>query len=115
MKIRNALRMGTYMEFNEYDKARLNTAIYPDDISFSYTALGLCGEAGEYAEKVKKYLRDGTLDKHLMAKELGDVLWYVSACAYELGFTLEDVARINLDKLAARKLNNTLQGSGDER
>jgi NTP pyrophosphatase (non-canonical NTP hydrolase) len=106
--------------FTEYEELAIKTAIYPHKgtghtEALTYTALGLCGEAGEYAEKVKKYIRDGYFDPTAAVKELGDVLWYITAAARELGISLESVALINLEKLKARKENNTLQGSGDER
>ncbi len=84
-------------------------------MALSYTALGLVGEGGEYSEKVKKFIRDGTFDRELMLKELGDVLWYLSAASRELGSSLGEVARINVDKLAARRKSGTLSGSGDTR
>lgn len=106
--------------FETYQRAATSTAIYPDcgegtKLSLAYTALGLAGEAGEYAEKIKKYIRDGTMDRVLIIKELGDVLWYLSACADELETTLEEVAETNIFKLANRKQAGTLQGSGDTR
>lgn len=113
------------MRLNDYQNKALNTAIYPDRGSgtvtaLSYATLGLCGEAGEIAEKVKKIIRDNngviTLDrKEALKKELGDVLWYMAALARELGLQLEDVAEANLFKLAKRQENNTLKGNGDDR
>lgn len=106
--------------FNQYESIIEETAIYPEagtgsKLSLAYTALGLTGEAGEFSEKVKKWVRDGKMDKTLAVKELGDVLWYVTASARELGYTLQDVAEINTVKLLARKNAGTLQGSGDTR
>ena len=97
------------MQFNEYQTLAANTAIYPLASKVTYPALGLCGEAGEVAEKVKKNIRDGASEtfKEDMKKELGDVLWYVSALARDLDITLEDVANANLKKLEeANKINN---------
>lgn len=106
--------------FDEYEKLIAQTAIYPDagrstKLALAYTALGLTGEAGEFSEKIKKYFRDDTLDGRLAAKELGDVLWYLTAAANELGFSLQDIAEINMVKLLKRKEEGKLQGSGDER
>lgn len=106
--------------FYEYEKMVGNTAIYPDsgmrtEKSLSYCALGLTGESGEYAEKVKKLIRDQRFDPHLAAKELGDVLWYVTRSANELGYTLQDIAELNVVKLADRKERGVLSGSGDTR
>jgi len=84
-------------------------------MALAYTALGLAGESGEYTEKVKKLIRDGQLDKPLAAKELSDVLWYLTAAAHELGYTLTDIAEINLVKLTYRAERGVLQGNGDER
>ena len=108
------------MQFKEYEETINKFAIYPEagkstPLALAYCALGLGGEAGEYSEKVKKLIRDGKLDKPLAAKELGDVLWYVRAAANEIGFSLEQIAQINIDKLVARRIANTLSGSGDNR
>tara|TARA_B100000927_G_scaffold270500_1_gene246704 strand:- start:1322 stop:1639 length:318 start_codon:yes stop_codon:yes gene_type:complete len=105
------------MQFNEYQTLAANTAIYPLASKVTYPALGLCGEAGEVAEKVKKNIRDGASEtfKEDMKKELGDVLWYVSALARDLDITLEDVANANLKKLEDRKNRNKIKGSGDDR
>lgn len=108
------------MEINEYQKAALTTAVYPEDKRIIYPALGMCGEAGEVADKVKKVIRDNnqhfTDDKKLeIAKEVGDVLWYCATMAHDIGFTLEEVAQMNIDKLASRKQRGKLSGSGDNR
>ena len=107
-------------KFNEYQAFIYGFAVYPhkdygDKEALSYCALGLTGEAGEYAEKVKKYLRDGTFDKQAMLKELGDVLWYLTRSANELGFNLNEVAQMNYEKLKDRQQRNVLAGSGDNR
>lgn len=82
--------------------------------------MGLAGEAGEIAEKIKKVLRDdnGLITnekKQEIKKELGDVLWYVSQIATELGLSLEESASFNIEKLTSRKERGKLQGSGDDR
>ena len=102
------------MTFDEYQEFARSTAIYPEECKVTYPTLGLCGEAGEVAEKVKKNIRD---DKSLdgVGLELGDVLWYISALADDLGVTLEEVARANVDKLTSRKERNMIGGSGDNR
>lgn len=106
--------------FDEYEKIIAETAIYPfagegNSSALAYVALGLTGESGEFAEKVKKLIRDGTFDRRLAAKELGDVLWYLTAAANELGYSLQDVAEMNAVKLLERKRLNMIHGSGDDR
>ena len=109
------------MTFEEYQSESRKTALYPEvGRNFIYPALGLCGEAGEVAEKIKKILRDagGVVSeeaKLAIKKELGDVLWYLSQIAAELGLPLEDVAAANLEKLFSRMERNALRGSGDDR
>ncbi len=109
------------MTFKEYQEQSRATALYPDTgKNFVYPTLGLVGEAGEVAEKVKKILRDhgGVMNdehKDKIAKELGDVLWYLAQLSTELGLDLEDVAAANLDKLRSRQQRGTLSGSGDDR
>ena len=110
------------MNFNEYQDNADKTAIYPHKgsiLGLVYCTLGL-GESGEVQGKVKKILRDDNNvisdEKRLdIKKELGDILWYVAMCSRELGFTLDEVAQANINKLNARKEKGTLQGSGDNR
>ena len=96
------------MNFEEYQSAASKTALYPRRMSnVEYPTLGLAGEAGEVANIVKKIQRDhdGVLTDETKAKlkdELGDVLWYISACADELGLTLAEIAEFNIQKLAKR-------------
>lgn len=117
------------MKLNDYQEMARSTAIYPANgtgrpFALAYVGLKLSGEAGEVSDKIGKALRDddfgprGQLTpkrRDELRKELGDVLWYVANAAVELGCTLEEVAQINLDKLAGRKARGTLQGSGDDR
>lgn len=107
------------MEFNTYQEFASSTALYTDPIV--YPALGLAGESGEVAEKVKKLLRgdkgrEVTEEfKKSVAMELGDVLWYVSQVAKDIDYKLEDIARLNIEKLSNRQKKGTLKGSGDNR
>jgi NTP pyrophosphatase (non-canonical NTP hydrolase) len=109
------------MTFNEYQELTAETAIYPNKgNNLPYPALGLCGEAGEVAEKVKKIIRDdaGVVSpdkRENIKKELGDVMWYVSAVATELQLNLQDIAKANIDKLFDRRERGVLSGSGDNR
>lgn len=110
------------MTFNEYQNEAIKTNIYPDDKMLHDLVLGLCSEAGEVADKLKKYDRDSTYstDENTkliqdVFKELGDVLWYVSNIADKLELTLDDVAKGNLIKLASRKDRDKINGSGDDR
>ncbi len=109
------------MRFSEYQRLSRETAVYPQlGENLVYPALGLCGEAGETAEKIKKAMRDdgGVLTderREAVAAELGDVLWYVAQLATEAGLDLEEIADANLEKLASRQRRSVLHGSGDER
>jgi NTP pyrophosphatase (non-canonical NTP hydrolase) len=127
------------MDFNTYQEKALTTAIFEnkgqmgfiefaDDsnegmvhfTSFIYPALGLCGETGEIAEKIKKIIRDNNaiLDENSvneLKKELGDVLWYLAVLSANLGLELKDIAETNIEKLTSRKERETLSGSGDNR
>jgi NTP pyrophosphatase (non-canonical NTP hydrolase) len=102
-------------DFKEYQKKAVEFAIYPEAYKVIYPTLGLCGEAGEVAEKVKKQVRDGNFNRHEVAKELGDVLWYLANLANDIGYSLSEVAVMNVDKLQSRKDRNVISGSGDNR
>ena len=102
------------MTFDEYQKFAKTIAIYPENCKITYPTLGLCGEAGEVAEKIKKHIRDGR-SLEGVGLELGDVLWYISALADDLGVTLEEIAQANVDKLQSRKDRGKIGGSGDNR
>lgn len=110
------------MDFDFYQDRSAQFALYPGQDSFiglAYAALGVNGEAGEVAEKVKKAWRDdGEITperRALILKEVGDTLWYCAAVATELEASLGDVALDNLEKLADRRARDKLHGSGDER
>lgn len=108
------------LTLDTYQKLAQETADYPQETpkeTFSYLGLGIAGEAGEIANKLKKFLRGDyelTEDRiSSLVEEAGDVLWYVSELARKLGYTLSQVAEINIDKLAHRQKTNTLKGDGD--
>jgi NTP pyrophosphatase (non-canonical NTP hydrolase) len=109
------------MKANEYQDRALETAIYPNrGANFAYPALGLAGEAGEVADKLKKVIRDnaGVLTdavRDAVASELGDVLWYVSVLASEIDYSLDEIMARNLAKLNSRKKRGVISGSGDNR
>ncbi|MDD4358233.1 MAG: nucleoside triphosphate pyrophosphohydrolase family protein [Candidatus Pacebacteria bacterium] len=109
------------MTFNEYQEKSRQTAVYPNiNNNFIYPTLGLVGEAGEVAEKIKKVLRDnnGVVSpekKEEIKKELGDVLWYIANLSKELGIEFDDVAEGNIEKLFSRMERNQIHGDGDNR
>src|SRR5574343_1621067 len=113
------------MTLNNYQATAKTTAIFPNDKSISYLLFGLCGETGEVADKFKKLMRDKDWDlnpanldqetKTEIAKEIGDVLWYLAMLADQLGFSLEEIANLNIEKLQKRYNTGTLKGSGDNR
>lgn len=108
------------VEFDKYQQFVNDMKIYPEQYKIVYPALGLAGEAGEIAEKVKKVLRDNdgewTDDKRAaVLDELGDPLFYIAALADDLGFSLREVMENNVSKLTSRKSRGVLQGSGDNR
>jgi NTP pyrophosphatase (non-canonical NTP hydrolase) len=104
-----------------YQEKACETAIFPKHQAMEYLTLGLTGEAGEIANKVKKFIRDGATPDEYAAKkieiayEIGDVLWYCAVLASELEMNLGHIMENNLQKLANRKNRGTLSGSGDNR
>lgn len=110
------------MTLDEYQQAALTTARddHGDTLQFMHRVLGLVGEAGEVADKVKKIVRDQQgertpSDNEELAKELGDVLWYVAALSDLLDVPLEALAQSNLDKLQDRQRRGRIGGAGDNR
>lgn len=109
------------MDSNDYQTEAIRTAIYPNlGDNLVYPTLGLVGEAGEVADKLKKIIRDkgGVMeesDRKKIALEVSDVCWYLAMLAYELDFTLGEIMQMNLDKLASRQQRGVLSGSGDDR
>lgn len=112
------------MTLDEYQQSARTTALYPENARIVYPTLKLAGEAGEVAEKLGKLMRDegyvpgARLNEQqtaALAKELGDVLWYVANLAADLGLSLEEVGAMNLQKLASRQRRGVLGGSGDDR
>ena len=109
-------------DFNAYGERALATSLTQtlDKANFTYPVFGICGEAGEIAEKVKKIIRDKNNvltenDKLEISKELGDVLWYINRMAWSMDRTLEDIANLNLEKLESRQKRGVLSGNGDNR
>ena len=103
------------MNLNDYQREAMLTAIFPEDSKIVYPALGLGNEAGEYQGKVKKLIRGDRVETHELKAELGDVLWYLAACAQGLDTTLGEIAASNLAKLRGRQERGVLQGNGDNR
>lgn len=110
------------MTFKEYEDFAKTTAIYPEDKKVIYPAFGLSGEVGEIMEKLKKIMRGGgelssisDENKEEIKKELGDVLWYISAISNDLGISLSDIANKNIEKLKSRKERDVIHGEGDNR
>lgn len=108
------------MDFNTYQQQAATTAVYPESAKYIYPTLGLCGEAGEVAEKIKKVIRDNggvftEEKKKEIIKEVGDVLWYIAALLSDLGVTMDETAVGNLEKLFSRKERGVLNGNGDNR
>ncbi len=113
------------MGFDEYqEKAKKYDFFEPTgnlkDVGFIEKVLGLTGEAGEAADKIKKILRDkdgivSDADREAVAKELGDTLWYLATTARYFGVSLSSIAEGNITKLEDRYQRNRLHGEGDER
>jgi NTP pyrophosphatase (non-canonical NTP hydrolase) len=108
---------------NALDRYQINAssfAQYPEHIGLLYTILGLAGEVGEVANKVKKIYRDSAgfltdLTREDLISELGDVFWYLSAVATEIDIPLSMIAEANILKLTQRQNRGTVGGSGDSR
>lgn len=112
------------MTLDDYQARARSTALYPESARVLYPTLKLAGEAGEVAEKLGKLMRDegyvpgsalSAAQVEALSKELGDVLWYVANLAADLGLSLDEVGRRNLEKLQSRKDRDVIRGSGDER
>jgi len=109
------------MNFREYEKQSRKTAIYPMEYKVVYPMIGLSGEVGEVAEKIKKQIRDKKSDfkdkefKKKVSHEISDVLWYIANLAYDLEIDLQDCAEYSIKKLESRMKRNKLRGNGDER
>lgn len=108
------------MTLNEYQNLSKQFVKFPDNHTITYPALGLASEAGEVAGVVKKAIRDRSnlaladLGPAVIP-ELGDCLWYIAILAYNLGYSLEDVANYNYNKLSDRAARGVIGGSGDSR
>ena len=107
-------------DLDMYQQVAKTTAIYPREQAIIYPTLGLTGEAGEVANKVKKIIRDGSnsKDEKLVSEiksEIGDCLWYIAVLASDFDIKLSDIASANLEKLEKRKEKGTIHGSGDDR
>ena len=107
-------------DLDMYQQVAKQTAIYPREQAIIYPTLGLTGEAGEDANKVKKIIRDdgNKINEGLVQEisaEIGDVLWYIAVLADDIGCKLADIANSNLEKLANRQKKGTIHGSGDTR
>lgn len=108
------------LTFSDYNQRAATTDCYAPECKPWIYALGLTGEAGEVADKIKKVYRDNcgsitTDKKNEIAKELGDVLWYLTRLGASLGYSLQQIADMNLLKLAERQSRNAIHGSGDNR
>ncbi|MFA5878443.1 MAG: nucleoside triphosphate pyrophosphohydrolase family protein [Candidatus Staskawiczbacteria bacterium] len=109
------------MNFEEYQKAAHKTSQCPKiGEEYIYPVLGLCGEAGELANKVKKIFRDDgyvltDARKGEIKKELGDILWYVAEISTKLGLEMDNIASSNIEKLTSRLARGTITGDGDTR
>ena len=105
----------------DYQARACETAIFPKNRATESLTLGLTGEAGEIANKVKKFIRDGATKDEYLAKrieigyEIGDVLWYCAVLAEELEMNLGHIMEKNLEKLADRHKRGKISGSGDNR
>jgi len=107
-------------DIDEYAEMADEFAVYPEHSTGSrgeltYLTLGLVGESGEVAEKVKKLIRDGKFDRDLTAKELGDVFWYLVLLCKALDVKPSHILTQNIEKLSDRKRRSVIHGEGDSR
>lgn len=124
------------MELNEYQEQAMETCMKSCD-NFAYMMLNLIGEVGEFASKIAKEIRKGNMEiggegspnrllpfvdeedwrskEEELKKEAGDILWQLSGLCKAMGWALEEVGRMNLEKLASRKLRGVIEGNGDNR
>ena len=107
----------TPLTLDQYQQQAKATAVYPEDKAREYLVAGLAGEVGEVASLFAKHWRADQewLDYSEVAAELGDVLWFITMLADEVGYDLSEVAQNNLDKLADRAVRGKLKGNGDNR
>jgi NTP pyrophosphatase (non-canonical NTP hydrolase) len=111
------------MDFAEYEKLARRTATFTGkqkEFVLAYLALGVAGESGEVAEKIKKIIRndEGAISeekRESLKHEIGDVLWYLAMLSRELGFSFEEAADANVKKLADRAARGVIKSTGDQR
>jgi NTP pyrophosphatase (non-canonical NTP hydrolase) len=104
------------MHFDTYQTCAVNLAVFPEEEAENYLPMQLAAEAGEVAGKFAKALRKGVdVNPEDVAYELGDVLWYVANLAYEMGYSLETIAVMNINKLEDRAKRDVIHGEGDKR
>lgn len=110
------------MNFNDYQTKALRTNLANKDFlkELMQQVLGLADESGEVLAIFKKWIRDqdadpSQLNREMVKKEMGDILWYIAVIAHDLGIKMDDLAKANIEKLASRLERGTLRGSGDER
>ena len=102
------------MKLSDYQKTAMEFRM--DSANYDYALLGLVGEVGELYGKLAKEIRDGTIvNRKDIAKEIGDVLWFVAALCEDFELNLEDVAEMNIAKLTSRSVRGAISGSGDDR
>jgi NTP pyrophosphatase (non-canonical NTP hydrolase) len=103
-------------DFGVYEQMAAKTAVYPKERAMEYLSTGMAAEVGEFCGKIAKTFRkDKDLDKEAAAQELGDVMWFVALTCRELGYTMQQVATMNIIKLHDRKERGVLKGDGDYR
>lgn len=112
------------LTFDEYTKRALATAQFDPSLGLIYPALGIAGESGEFVDKIKKEVRNNGRrfgsempeeSRVALAKELGDILWYINQASQQLGYSLKQIASINIEKLEDRVKRNAVKSEGDNR